>query len=201
MNEQETTNSQLDKLKVVIASLYKDAPSEKANNYIGEFFNRKVIGNKIVANVVGNHGTYIVSIVVKDKFPDKNCSCYIGRGGCHHCSALAYTFLRDTESFKEETTKPRTSIKTIEDLEAYLKSITLEELIDEMKAKGILQKDFAAAINMNGNHLSAVKSAENRNRFYYELGATKLACLYMIEKKFKKSSAKKTRKQKSKKLK
>jgi hypothetical protein len=199
MSSQETTK--VDELKAAIAYLYQDPPSQKAKIYIGKFFNRKVIGNNIVANVVGNYGTYTVSIVVKDKSVNKNCSCYIGKGGCHHCSALAYTFLRDTESFKEETKKLRTEIKTIEDLEAYLKNVTLEELIDEMKAKGILQKDFAAAINMNGNHLSAVKSAEKRNRFYYELGATKLACLYMIEKKFKKVSTKKSQKPKGKKLK
>ncbi len=34
---------------------------------------------------------------------DSACSCYIGRsGGCHHCDALAQTFLDAAESIKQK---------------------------------------------------------------------------------------------------
>jgi hypothetical protein len=34
---------------------------------------------------------------------------------------------------------------------------------------------------MTTRHLGAIKSAELRNHFFHELGATKLACLWVIE--------------------
>jgi len=63
--------------------------AEKVARYVGKFFDRQRIGKKIVARVVGNHGTYTVSLSVKAGRADGSCSCYIGRDGCHHCAALA----------------------------------------------------------------------------------------------------------------
>ena len=63
----------------------------------------------------------------------------------------------------------------------YLQGTTLDALLQELKTHGITQKAFAQAIGMNSRHLSAVKSSELRNRFYHELGATKLACLWVLE--------------------
>ncbi len=40
---------------------------------------------------------------------------------------------------------------------------------------------FAESIKMNTRHLSAIKSSELRNRYFNELGATKLACLWVLE--------------------
>ena len=54
-------------------------------------------------------------------------------------------------------------------------------MLDDLKANGTTQKAFAEAIGMNSRHLSSVKSSELRNRFYNELGATKLACLWVLE--------------------
>jgi transcriptional regulator with XRE-family HTH domain len=56
-----------------------------------------------------------------------------------------------------------------------------ESLLGRLKEKGITQKTFAASIGMSTQHLSAVKSSELNNRFYHELGATKLACLWILE--------------------
>jgi transcriptional regulator with XRE-family HTH domain len=58
----------------------------------------------------------------------------------------------------------------------------LDTLLQELKAQGITQTAFAESIGMNPRHLSAIKSSELRNRFFNELGATKLACLWVIEK-------------------
>jgi hypothetical protein len=43
------------------------------------------------------------------------------------------------------------------------------------------QKEFAESIGMNSRHLGAVKSSELRNHYFNELGANKLACLWMLE--------------------
>jgi hypothetical protein len=77
--------------------------------------------------------------------------------------------------------KPINRIRTVGELESYLKAETLDSLLKELKAQGITQKEFAEIIGMNPRHLSSIKSSELRNRYYNELGATKLACLWMIE--------------------
>jgi hypothetical protein len=67
------------------------------------------------------------------------------------------------------------------ELTEYLRGVTLDTLLQDLKAHGITQKAFAESIGMSSRHLSAVKSAEARNHFYHELGATKLACLWVLE--------------------
>ncbi len=66
-------------------------------------------------------------------------------------------------------------------LQSKLEEVALEDLIVELKKKGISQKAFAESISMSSRHLSLVKKAESQNRFYHELGATKLACIYVLE--------------------
>ncbi|MEA3397376.1 MAG: hypothetical protein U9R05_07935, partial [Chloroflexota bacterium] len=58
---------------------------------------------------------------------------------------------------------------------------TLADALSQLKARGITQKAFAASIGMNTRHLLAVKSSERRNRYFNELGALKLACLWVLE--------------------
>jgi len=140
------------------------------------------IGTKITAQVVGNHGTYTVSIQPEKQGLSSACSCYIGAGGgCHHCEALAITFLNDAEAFREVKQKRLKEVRSLKDLRGYLKGITLDSLLNELKAKGITQKAFAESIGMNPRHLSSIKSSELRNHYYNELGATKLACLWALE--------------------
>jgi uncharacterized Zn finger protein len=154
----------------------------KVRLYIGKFFERTRTENKIAAKVHGNYGVYLVSIEVKDKGTRSACSCYIGKGGgCHHCYALAHTFLNSPDSFKVIERKRLPKTPALEDISDYLRGTTLEELLKELKAAGIAQKDFADIIGMNPRHLSSIKSSELRNRFYNELGATKLPCLWLIE--------------------
>ncbi|MFN0124296.1 MAG: SWIM zinc finger domain-containing protein [Blastocatellia bacterium] len=161
----------------------KSEPTTKTGAYVDKFYARKRTGMKITACVVGNHGEYTVSIEVRDKDIRSGCGCYIGRdGGCHHCVALAYTFLQDAASFTEIIHPPRKALRTLDALAAYLEGVTLESLLDELKEKGITQKALAESIGMSSRHMSAVKSSELRNHYFHELGATKLACLWALEK-------------------
>ena len=172
----------VDDLKNIIENKWSEPPDKKTRRYLGEFFDRTRIGNKIIAKVEGNHGTYTVSIEAKGKIISSACNCYIGKqGGCHHCRALALTFIKDAESFKAIRQKRLTSVRTMEDIAVYLRRTTLDSLLDEMKSKGITHKAFAESIGMNTRHLSSINSCEKRNMFYNELGATKLACLWVIE--------------------
>jgi uncharacterized Zn finger protein len=162
--------------------VYRNDKKDKVGRYVGRFFNCIRLEGRISGRVVGNHGTYTVTIQVKDHALISTCSCYIGKGGyCHHCVALAITFLNDANAFEEVKTRARDEIQALPSLKEYLDGITLDSLLQELKASGITQKAFAESMGMNVRHLTAVRSSELRNRFYNELGATKLACLWVME--------------------
>jgi hypothetical protein len=89
--------------------------------------------------------------------------------------------MQDPDPFKVVKPKQRKDVRNLEDVQAYLQSVTLEDLLGQLKARGITQKAFAEQIGMNPRHLAAIKSSELRHHYFNELGATKLACLWMLE--------------------
>ena len=78
----------------------------------------------------------------------------------------------DPDSFQEVRPPERKQVGSLPELQAYLASVTLEELLAQLKAHGVTQKAFAEGIGMNPRHLTAIKSSELRNHFFNELGAT-----------------------------
>jgi hypothetical protein len=166
----------------VIRQYWPHTPSEKARRYVGKFFDQVRNGKKLRAKVEGNYGIYTVSIEAKGSRLKAACSCYIGaEGACHHCHALAVTFLKQSRSFQEVKTQPLKKVQTLTQLRASLQGVTLEALLTKLKAQGITQKAFAESIGMNPRHLAAIKTSELRHHYFHELGTTKLACLWVQE--------------------
>ena len=175
-------DTDLDTLQTAIKRHWSLVPSSKAKRYVNAFSAATRSRTEITAKVLGNHGTYTVSIQVAEQGLTSACSCYIGKhGSCHHCAALAITFLNDSSVFKVVKQKQVKQVQTLDDVRAYLQSMTLDALLKELKTQGMTQKAFAESIGMNTRHLSAIKSSELRNRYFNELGATKLACLWVLE--------------------
>ncbi len=179
----ETGLAEIQTLTDAIRQRWPESPSRKAQGYVGKFVKRRRTGPKISARVEGNYGMYTVSIKIKDDELRTACSCYVGKeeGFCHHCVALGFTFLNDPDTFEEVQVKERVSLKSLDDLASYLGTVTLNDVIVELKAQGITQQALAASLGMNPQHLSAIKSSELKNRYFNELGATKLACLWVLE--------------------
>jgi len=96
------------------------------------------------------------------------------------CS-ISRTFLNDTSAFREVKPKGLEEIHNLQELGEYLQGVTLDSLLKELGANGIKQNALAESMGMNPRHLSSIKSSELRNRYHNELGATKLACLWMLE--------------------
>ena len=163
-----------------LKNTWSSQPSSKAKGYINKFFDTQIRNDIILARVEGNHGTYTVSLRLEDDQLDANCSCYKG-GYCHHSEALAHTYVQHSQIFKAVKSKTLKQVKKLGDLPGFLRSTTLDKLIQELKKNGISQKDFAESIGMSTRHLSAVKSSELKNRYFHELGATKLACIWVLE--------------------
>lgn len=161
----------------------------KARRYIGKFWDRTRRGSLISGMVQGNHGNYHVSIELYSAGISSRCSCYIGKHGyCHHCAALGLTFLAEPESFAvvadvvvEADQIVTDVVRDLDTLQNYLNGMALADLLKKMRQKGITQKAFCAAVGMSTGHLSTLRSSELRNRRFHELGATKLAVLWVME--------------------
>jgi uncharacterized Zn finger protein len=169
-------------LQEAIKQQWGGAKGEKVQRYVGKFWDRQRRGRRVTAVVKGNHGNYTVVIEAQEAGLWSACSCYIGKHGyCHHCAALGLTFLAEPDSFVEVKLVARTAVADLDTLEGYLNSVTLDDLTKQLKARGITQKAFCEAVGMGSGHLTAVKTAELRNRHYHELGAIKLAILWVLE--------------------
>src|SRR4029434_998420 len=94
-------DTDLEQLQTVIKRQWSRVPSKKAKPYVNAFTAAERRGTKITAKVVGNHGTYTVSIQLDPQGLTSACSYYIGKhGSCHHCEALAITFVQDHGLFQ-----------------------------------------------------------------------------------------------------
>lgn len=176
------SDSDLTALRQAIQERWSKAGGPKVTRYVGKFWDRQRRGRKITAVVQGNHGDYTVAIEAQEAGIWSACSCYIGKHGyCHHCAALGLTFLAEPNSFVLIEKVEKEAVTDLNTLQAYLNSVTLDELMEQLRAKGMTQKAFCESIGMTSRHLSAVKSSERRNRHFHELGATKLAVLWVME--------------------
>ena len=177
-------NLEYETLKAAIERHWPHPAGDKAQRYIGKFFNTTRLGTRLSGQMEGNHGTYTVTFQVGEGNTSVSsaCSCYIGKGGyCHHCHALGLTFIQNPEPFVELETRPLEAVEAPDDMLEYLRGVTLDDLVAQLRAIGITQKAFAASIGMSTQHLSAVKASERRNRYFHELGALKVACLWFLE--------------------
>jgi hypothetical protein len=162
---------------------WSETPGKKAEPYIEQFWARTRRGQKIIAQVKGNHGTYTVSIEVQESgLTRSSCSCYIGKHGyCHHVAALGYTYLSNPGSFTIITPIALEDVTSLDKLEQYLQTVTLEDLVLQLREKGVSQKAFAESIGMSSQKLGVIKRSEDQNRYFHELGAVKLACLWVLQ--------------------
>jgi uncharacterized Zn finger protein len=111
----------LAQLHRAIKRQWSRAPSKKAQPYVNAFSAAVRTDTKITAKVVGNHGTYTVSIQLGTQGLTSACSCYIGKHGhCHHCEALAITFVQAPSLFKVVTPTQRKDVRGLTDVQAYL---------------------------------------------------------------------------------
>ena len=154
---------------------------QRAQEYVGHFTHRTIDENEISGKVKGNYGTYITFHRVSE-WLEGRCSCQAAdEMFCKHSVALGLTYLEAPESFKKKKKVGRKEITGLDDISRYLSSVTLDDLVKELKGKGITQKRIIEILNMNPGLFSSAKRCEQRGRYYNFLGALKLSCLYLLD--------------------
>ncbi len=159
-----------------------DLADVKAQRYVGKFFHRRRVGRKIIAELEGNHGTYVVSLSPGGAGVVGSCNCYIGaRGDCHHVRALAQTYQQDPGSFAVQETRNRRQLFTLEDLGIYLETTSLEHLLAALQARGISRQRVTQLLGTTRRALGEALRAEKSHEPSETLGALKLACYHLVE--------------------
>src|SRR5262249_48964864 len=147
----------LDLLRTAIKRRWSWVPSPKAKGYVNAFSAAERRGTKISAKVVGNHGTYTVSIQVDEHGLRSACSCYIGKHGhCHHCEALALTFLDNPSAFKAVKSTQAQDVHDLLDVRAYI-----EPYSDTCRAWSSITKDYGCV-----KHHFLLSLAPGKPRFH-----------------------------------
>ena len=155
---------------------------QRAQEYVAYFTHRTIDGNEISGKVEGNYGTYTTFLDASGSWLEGRCSCRAAdEMFCKHAVALGLTYLKSPESFITKEKVGRREITSLDDVADYLDSVTLDELVKELKARNITQKRITEILNMNPNLFSSAKRCEQRGRYYNFLNALKLACLYFLE--------------------
>lgn len=179
-----TTTSTADLIQQILKTRWQETVTAKTQHYIGAFFDMFSLRHGIYAKVQGNHGIYRVSIFPEKSHPEATCSCYIGKDGyCHHCEALAHTFLLNPLAF---TIIPEQHIADIigatipEQINTATRSAALADIVEELERNGIRVKDVAESMGLSAQRFRAMIKRERQQGIVDDLTPIKLACVWLF---------------------
>lgn len=98
-------------LMVLLKKTWKGTPEKKELEYIGSPRMRQRVkaGSRLSVRISGNYGVYRTSLKAdRDKKFTYSCTCPSSYYPCKHAAALAYTYLKEPETFFEvDSLQPR----------------------------------------------------------------------------------------------
>jgi len=154
----------------------------RAQDYVEAFGGREHSPSEIRGIVSGNYGTYTTILRRVGDVLECACSCPAADDmDCKHAAALGLTYLRAPRFFKEIAGRDRTEVRALRDISKFLKGTSLEALVEELRGRGITQKQVVEALGINAGLFASAKRLEKRGRRYGFLNACKLACAYLLE--------------------
>ncbi|MGA1847321.1 SWIM zinc finger family protein [Deferribacter abyssi] len=158
---------------------------QRAENYVGKFFDCKIQDNIIVGKIKGNHGVYNVSLKIDSDPLEYSCECKTSKEMfCKHAAALGLTYIYTPWVFETDEKIERDSIKTLDELSFYLKTTKLKTLIDELRKKGVGVAKLSDLIGVSLQQIAAILKDEEKDKYHVLTDSIKLACLYILEKDF-----------------
>ena len=156
---------------------------QRAENYIGRFFDCEMNEALLKGSVKGNHGVYKVKLAI-DKDPlEFECNCETSKKMfCKHAAALGLTYIYTPWIFSISEKIERTKINDINELNFYIKTIKLKSLVEELKKNNIGLSTLSEITDVSIHHMSAVVKDDNKDKYHLLTAPLKLACLYLLEK-------------------
>ncbi|KAA0257438.1 hypothetical protein FHQ18_10345 [Deferribacter autotrophicus] len=158
---------------------------QRAENYVGRFFDCKIQNNIIVGKIKGNHGIYNVTLKIDSDPLEYSCECKTSKEMfCKHAAALGLTYIYTPWVFESDEKIERGNIKTLDELSFYLKTTKLKTLIDELRKKGVGVAKLSDLIGVSLQQIAAILKDEEKDKYHVLTDPIKLVCLYILEKDF-----------------
>jgi uncharacterized Zn finger protein len=170
-----------DQLRNICASMNL----QRAENYIGRFYDCELKDNTLIGKVRGNHGIYNVKLKIDSDPLQYSCDCETAKKMfCKHAAALGLTYIYTPWIFITNVNIDRSEVKSLEDLDLYLRSVKLKNLVEELKAKGIGIAKLVELLGISVQQLSSVMKDDLNGKFHILTIPLKLSCLYLLDNSF-----------------
>lgn len=159
---------------------------QRAENYVGKFHDCVIDGNFLRGAIKGNHGSYNVSLQISSDPLEYSCECETSKSMfCKHSAALGLTYIYTPWLFTTDEKIDRGNITTNKELQYYLRTTTLKDLIDEMRSCCLGAVNFAELSGISAQQLSTIIKDEQKGKYHVLTDPLKMSCLYLIEKNMK----------------
>ncbi len=117
---------------------------QRAENYVGKFHNCSIDNSCIKGTIKGNHGDYTVSMDIDTDPIQFKCDCEKGQEVfCKHAAALGLTYIYTPWVFASNQKMDRNALRTTDDIQFYVKTTKLKQLLDDLKAAGVSVSQLA----------------------------------------------------------
>jgi len=155
---------------------------QRAENYVGKFYECEIEGNRLRGKIKGNHGVYNVELIIDSDPLNFTCDCSSSKEMfCKHAAALGLTYIYTPWVFTTEEEFDRNKISTTGELQFYLKSVKLKDLVDELKRCCIGVSSLADLTGISLQQLSMIIKDDQNGKNHTLTLPLKLSCLYLIE--------------------
>lgn len=157
---------------------------QRAENYIGKFTNCKIEGPILKGKIKGNHGIYDVELKIDSDPIQYKCQCETSKTSfCKHAAALGLTYIYTPWVFELDHAPDRSKISTFDELQYYVKTVKLKDLIDELRSCCVTIAQLSDLFGISAQQLLSLIKDDQTGKHHILTDPIKLSCMYLLEKK------------------
>lgn len=156
---------------------------QRAENYVGKFQNCSVEGSVLKGTIKGNHGDYHVKLDVGTDPISYECGCEKAKDCfCKHAAALGLTYIYTPWIFSSEHRLDRKAVKTPAEIQFYIKTTPLKDLLDDLKRVDVSISTLAELAGVTMQQISVMVREDMTGIHHALTDPLKMSCLYLLEK-------------------
>lgn len=156
---------------------------QRAENYVGKFHNCSVDGPVLKGTIKGNHGDYHVKLNIGADPIVYECGCDKAKESfCKHAAALGLTYIYTPWIFSSGHKIDRKAVKTPSEIQFYIKTTPLKDLLDDLKSVDISISTLAELTGVSMHQVSVMVKEDMTGVHHALTDPLKMSCLYLLEK-------------------
>lgn len=162
---------------------------QRAENYVGKFFDCRLEGGLLKGKIKGNHGIYDVELRIDSDPLSFVCQCKTSKEMfCKHAAALGLTYIYTPWAFETDNKIERKSISSVEELQFFLRTTKMKTLLDELRKCCVGLAKLSELTGIPVQQISAITKDDLNGKYHTLTDPLKLSCLYLLDKGLKSNS-------------